>query len=83
MRQESRRIPLNLPSLEERIKRLLTLTANEIRPCKACQATIYMVIHNNGKTAPYTEDGLNHFINCPNAGQFRRGNAADLDRKEH
>ena len=40
--------------------------------CAACQAEIYFVRHANGKNAPYTPAGLNHFINCPMAGQFKR-----------
>jgi uncharacterized protein with PIN domain len=62
-----------LPSLEQRIESLLTHTAQEIRPCKACGARLAFVRHNNGKLAPYTVDGLNHFINCPQASSFKRG----------
>jgi hypothetical protein len=64
---------MNLPTLEERIRRLLELAAEETRCCKACGALLFFVRHNNGKRAPYTVDGLNHFINCPAAQQFKRG----------
>jgi hypothetical protein len=62
-----------LPSLETRIESILTNTAQEIRPCKACGVKIAFVRHNNGKLAPYTVDGLNHFINYPQAASFKRG----------
>jgi hypothetical protein len=29
-------------------------------------------MHNTGKKAPYTADGVNHFSNCPGADSFRR-----------
>lgn len=60
------------PSPEARIASLLKLTAKEIRPCKLCNVTIYLVEHRNGKRAPYTIDGLNHFSNCKYADQFRK-----------
>lgn len=64
--------PANCPTPEDRMRRLLELTAEEIRPCRECQATLYMVRHRNGKIAPYTVDGLNHFLDCPFANNFRR-----------
>ena len=39
--------------------------------CSACHAEIWWVRHLNGKTAPYTAEGLNHFADCPHADQFR------------
>jgi hypothetical protein len=60
-----------LPSIEERIERLLKLTAYEIRPCKACGQMLYFVKHNTNKAAPYTIDGINHFLNCESADSFR------------
>jgi hypothetical protein len=61
-----------LPSAEERLERLLCLAACEIRDCKACGTRLYFVMHNTGKKAPYTIDGVNHFSNCPGADSFRR-----------
>jgi hypothetical protein len=58
---------MNLPPIEDRMRTLLKLIAVEVRTCKLCPATIYMVQHNNGKIAPYTESGVNHFLDCPNA----------------
>lgn len=40
--------------------------------CKGCHAEVYWIIHANGKTVPYTPAGLNHFIDCPNAKDFKR-----------
>jgi hypothetical protein len=54
------------------MQRLLKQLAFEVRPCKACGAQLYMVTHVNGKKAPYTVAGLNHFIDCPEAEQFAR-----------
>ena len=67
---------MNLPSIEQRMHDLLLRTAKETRPCRACQAQLYFVQHNNGKVAPYTADGVNHFINCPAANQFKKGKAS-------
>jgi len=40
--------------------------------CTGCGAAVYWVRHKNGKRVPYTEAGLNHFIDCPKADQFRK-----------
>jgi hypothetical protein len=58
--------------LSANILKLLSLVAKECRACRACGMTIYMVEHANGKMAPYTADGVNHFANCPKAEQFRK-----------
>jgi len=55
---------------------LLNLVAEETRPCKGCGIQVAGVLHRNGKLAPYTLDGMNHFINCPKAEQFRNKKAA-------
>lgn len=41
--------------------------------CRACGASILFVQHNNGANTPYTKAGLNHFVDCPRAEQFRKG----------
>lgn len=43
--------------------------------CRGCEALVYWVTHKNGKRAPYTAAGLNHFIDCPAAAQFGKGRA--------
>jgi hypothetical protein len=40
--------------------------------CRGCPATIYMVRHSNGAITPYTEAGLNHFVDCVAREQFAR-----------
>jgi len=45
----------------------------ELGPCKGCQAQIYWVIHRkSGARTPYSENGQNHFIDCPAASNFRK-----------
>jgi hypothetical protein len=63
---------MDLPSLEKRISTLLQLVAEEIRPCRACGVQLAIVRHRNGKPTPYTMEGVNHFIDCPHADQFRK-----------
>ena len=64
---------VNLPTLEQRIEQLLKNVAEERRPCRLCGAQLYMVRHWNKRLAPYTESGLNHFVDCPHADKFKRG----------
>lgn len=40
--------------------------------CRACNATIYFVKHENGSTCPYTAEGVSHFLDCPKADRFSR-----------
>jgi hypothetical protein len=37
-----------------------------------CGRTIYWITHTNGKRTPYTEAGLNHFVDCPDRDRFSR-----------
>jgi hypothetical protein len=42
---------------------------------------LFFIRHQRGgqsKLAPYTEDGVNHFITCPKADQFRRAKQDEL-----
>lgn len=32
---------------------------------RGCGKTVYTLVHQNGKKVPYTEDGVNHLIECP------------------
>jgi len=61
----------HLDSARENIRALLPLIGDE-GVCKACGARIFWVMHKNGKEAPYTQDGLNHFIDCPEANRFKK-----------
>jgi hypothetical protein len=66
-------VPLASDPTELR-RRILTLLSNvgEKARCKGCMVEIWWVRHSNGKQAPYTAEGLNHFIDCPNRDQFRK-----------
>lgn len=64
-----------IPPIEKRMSNLLQAIAVEVRPCRAFQTQLAMVMHRNGKLTPYTMDGTNHFINCPRADEFRRRKA--------
>jgi len=39
--------------------------------CKGCGKEIWWVKHRNGAKAPYTGEGINHFIDCPKAKRFK------------
>lgn len=60
--------------LLRRITLLLSLVGDQ-SICKGCGAGIWWVQHRNGKRAPYTSEGLNHFIDCPQAQRFKKARA--------
>jgi hypothetical protein len=39
--------------------------------CRGCAASIFWVTHRNGKKTPYDPSGLNHFISCVKAKDFK------------
>lgn len=53
----------------KRLLDLLKAVAYETRPCKFCGRRLYFVKVWTGKTRPYTDEGVNHFEDCPH---FRR-----------
>lgn len=59
-------------SIELRMRTLLELIAEDKRLCKGCHELLFFVRHRNGRLTPYTEAGLNHFIDCPYAKKFKR-----------
>ena len=63
--------PGGLPDNAKRLKHLLA-QIGEPGHCRGCGHKILWVIHRNGKRTPYTEQGLNHFIDCPARDLFRR-----------
>jgi uncharacterized protein with PIN domain len=65
-------VEFELNQMKERLVKLFGLIAEEKRPCRACAQELWFVRHKNGKVAPYTADGTNHFINCPHAKEFKR-----------
>jgi hypothetical protein len=40
--------------------------------CRGCHAEIYFVVHRNGRRTPYDPTGINHFITCPHAADFKK-----------
>lgn len=40
--------------------------------CRYCQAPVYWVTHRNGTRTPYTMEGLNHHVDCPNKPGVKR-----------
>lgn len=58
-------------TLRETVGRLLTAVGDKGQ-CRGCGAEIWWLVHRNGKKVPYTAAGLNHFIDCPNAKDFKR-----------
>lgn len=70
---DPRSSPYALPDeVRVRIAKMLTLTAEEIRPCKKCRRLIYMLrMKTSGKLSPFTDDAVSHFSDCPHAEDFR------------
>lgn len=66
--------------LLHRIQLILAATGRAAA-CKGCGAPIVWVTHQNGKRAPYTPEGLNHFVDCPQAQQFRKKATCDSSGK--
>ena len=68
------------PDLADELRNNIKLLLNNVGdrgtcgqgPTPGCGAEIWWVKHSNGKVAPYTEDGLNHFANCEKAENFRK-----------
>ena len=60
-----------LAALHEAVLQLLQQIAAPGR-CKGCGCAIFWVKHRNGKAVPYTPYGQNHFIDCPEAKEFKR-----------
>jgi hypothetical protein len=57
--------------LELRIQMILQHVGDK-GVCKGCGRDIWWVKHKNGKAVPYTWEGLNHFIDCPKANEFKK-----------
>ncbi len=50
---------------------MLLKNVGEPGHCKGCREPIFWVVHRNGKKTPYDPAGLNHFVSCAQAAQFR------------
>ena len=57
---------------ESNIIKLLRVIGATEGQCRGCGIDIWWVTHANGKKAPYTKQGLNHFADCPKAKEFKR-----------
>ena len=57
--------------LKLNIERLLKQVGNKGR-CIGCGAAVWWVNHKDKRKFPYTETGLLHFSNCPDAKDFKR-----------
>ncbi len=53
------------------IRKLLNLVGTP-GVCKGCQASVVWTTHNNGAKTPYDWSGLNHFVSCPKASDFKK-----------
>lgn len=52
--------------------RSVLVFAGDVGPCRGCKQNVYWTKHANGKNAPYDPTGINHFITCPKAKEFKR-----------
>lgn len=68
-------------ALLQRIRDLVT-TLGDASACRSCQRPIVWLQHRNGKRVPYTYEGINHFADCPAAGQFRKPRTRDKRHQE-
>ena len=57
---------------QSRAMRTLLGLIGDKAACSGCGVEIYWVRHRNGKKAPYTPSGMNHFLDCRKALEFRR-----------
>ncbi len=62
---------VTVEQLEKRLRDLLS-QIGRADTCRGCGKIIVWVMHRNRKWVPYTAHGLNHFIDCPNAKDFRK-----------
>lgn len=65
-------IAVPIPEAEAMAKLLLRVGGLSRCLAASCFAPIYWVRHANGARAPYTIAGLNHFVDCPEGGKFKR-----------
>lgn len=76
MVQEDVKLQLCLLDTQTRMKALLELVGGPQTKgkfvCRGCGAQVYWIRHANGKLVPYTQFGLNHFVDCPNREDFRK-----------
>ncbi len=61
------------PSAMDKAMTALLKQIGQIGTCSGCNGVVIWVTHRNGTHVPYTTEGLNHFLNCPEAEQFKKG----------
>jgi len=58
------------------IREMLAVMGIYPRECQTCGRAIWFIKNRRGKKVPYTDDGLNHFIDCPGADKHRKEKAS-------
>jgi hypothetical protein len=77
------------PELERWLERRIQLVLERatggapVRYCRGCGRNVWWLAMPSGKRAPYTTEGLSHFVDCPQAQQFRVQQQAARDASEH
>lgn len=54
------------------IQRLYAVMGLAQKNCDACGRAIWFVRTERGRFAPFTDDGVSHFADCPKADELRR-----------
>ena len=62
--------------LKSNIALLYRTIGAEAGECRSCKAPLWWLITKNGKRAPFTAEGLNHFADCPNAPAHKKDQPA-------
>lgn len=68
-------------ALRKNIKTLYGFLGAAQGACRACGKVIFWVRSRNGKMGPFTESGLNHFVDCLHANQFRKNEKLQGDQQ--
>lgn len=53
-------------------QKFVVLPTDPSSVCRSCGATIFWIITKNGKKMPVNEDGVSHFVTCPQAEVWRK-----------
>lgn len=68
---EAARVEAAIEKIKSQIRRLLDQVGRRTA-CSGCGRTIWFVRTAAGKQAPYTDEALNHFADCPKSDRFRK-----------
>lgn len=58
----------------EKAMTALLKNVGQLGTCRGCNAPVVWVRHANNRPTPYTTEGLNHFVNCPERADFKKAN---------